>query len=123
VARNDGHEPGGALVVLVNHRTTSASELVAAAIKNLGRGVVVGEPTAGAAAIRVLFDIPRGPLRQPPSRHAASDRAIVQDVIDGKAPAPVPPLLQPEATANGWASSWRPGACSPRAARKSEGSA
>ena len=44
VARNDGHEPGGALVVLVNHRTAAASELVAAAVKNLGRGVVVGDP-------------------------------------------------------------------------------
>ena len=97
VARNDGHEPGGALVVLVNHRTASASELVAAAIKNLGRGIVVGEPTAGAATIRVLFDIPKGPLRQHPSRHAASDRDIIQDVIDGKAPAPAPPPpVQPE---------------------------
>ena len=98
VARNDGHEPGGALVVLVNHRTASASELVAAAIKNLGRGVVLGEPTAGAATIRVLFDIPKGPLRQSPARRAASDRDIVQDVIDGKAPpAPSPPPpAQPE---------------------------
>jgi hypothetical protein len=97
VARNDGHEPGGALIVLVNHRTASASELVAAAIKNLGRGVVLGEPTAGAATIRVLFDIPKGPLRPPPSRHAASDRDVIQDVIDGKAPTPSPsPPVQPE---------------------------
>jgi carboxyl-terminal processing protease len=84
-------------VVLVNHRTASASELVAAAIKNLGRGVVVGEPTAGAASIRTVFDIPKGPLRLPPSRHAASDRDIIQDVIDGKAPAQSPPPpVQPE---------------------------
>jgi hypothetical protein len=91
VARDDGHEPGGALVVLVNHRTASGSELVAAAIKILGRGVVVGDPTAGAATIRVLFDIPKGPLRPAPARRAASDRDIIQDVIDGKAPPPSPP--------------------------------
>ena len=97
LARNDGHEPGGALVVLVNHRTAAASELVAAAIKNLGRGVVVGDPTAGAATIRVLFDLPKGPLRPAPARHAASDRDIIQDVIDGKAPPPSPPPpLEPE---------------------------
>ena len=92
------HEPGAALVVLVNHRTASASELVAAAIKNLGRGIVMGEPTAGAATIRVLFDLPKRPLRPAPARHAASDRDIVQEVIDGKesTPAPPPPPVQPE---------------------------
>ncbi len=97
VARNDGHEPGGALVVLVNHRTAAASELVAAAIKNLGRGVVMGEPTAGAATIRFLFDISKEPLRASASRNAASDRDIIQDVIDGKAPTPSsPPRVQPQ---------------------------
>jgi hypothetical protein len=96
VARNDGHEPGGALVVLVNHRTASASELVAAGIKNLGRGVVVGEPTAGAATIRVLFDVAKGPLGSPPRRQAASDRDFIQDVIDGKEQAPTPAPVQAE---------------------------
>ena len=98
VARNDGHEPRGALVVLVNHRTASASELVAAAIKNLGRGIVMGDPTAGAATIRVLYDLPKGPLRAAPARQAASNRDVIQDVIDGKepTPSPPPPPVQPE---------------------------
>jgi hypothetical protein len=94
VARNDGHEPGGALVVLVNHQTASASELVAAAIKNLGRGVIMGEPTAGAATIRVMFDVHKGPPRPSPARHAGRD--VIQDVIDGKSPPPSPlPPVQP----------------------------
>jgi len=94
VARDDGREPGGALVVLVNRRTAAASELVAAAIKNLGRGVVIGEPTAGVASIRTLFDVSKG-LRPPtPSLHTAADRDFIQDVIDGKAPTP-PPVVQP----------------------------
>jgi hypothetical protein len=98
VARENGHEPAGAIVVLVNHQTASASELVAAAIKNLGRGIVMGEPTAGAATIRVLFDIPKGPMIPvipAAPRRANSDRDIIQDVIDGKAPAPPPPPPTP----------------------------
>ena len=59
VAHADGHEAGGALVVLVNRRTAAAAELVAAAVKNLGRGIVVGEPTAGAGTIAEIFEITR----------------------------------------------------------------
>jgi len=98
MSRNDGHEPVGPLVVLVNHRTASASELVAAAVKNLGRGVVMGEPTAGAATIRVLFDIREGPLRPPPAGRTDSDRDIIQDVINGKASTPSPPPPRPRPT-------------------------
>jgi Peptidase family S41 len=64
-AHDDGSEPAGPLVVLVNRQTASGAELVAAAIKNSGRGVVLGEPTAGAASIRVMFDVPI-PGRLPP---------------------------------------------------------
>ena len=83
VAHSDGHEPGGALVVLVNRRTAEGSELVAAAIKNLGRGVVLGELTAGEGAIDVIFDLPRTRRRQPPK-----DRDVVQNIIDGAKPSP-----------------------------------
>jgi hypothetical protein len=64
VAHSDGHEPGGAIVVLVNRRTASGAEIVAAALKNLGRGVVLGEPTAGLASIDVVFELP--PTRRRP---------------------------------------------------------
>lgn len=81
VARADGHEPSGALVVLVNRRTAAAAEFVAAAVKNLGRGIVVGEPTAGAGMIDQMFDIPRTRRRDPPK-----DRDVVQNVIDNVPP-------------------------------------
>ena len=85
VAHADGHEPGGALVVLVNRRTAAAAELVAAAVKNLGRGIVLGEPTAGAGAIDQLFEIERTLRRNPPK-----DRDVVQNVLDDvKPPTPV----------------------------------
>ena len=100
MARNDGHEPAGAMVVLVNHQTASAAELVAAAIKNLGRGIIVGEPTAGHATIRSCSTSPRArdPDCSAPPRESGSDRDIIQDVIDGKAPAESPPTpVQPVA--------------------------
>ncbi len=83
VAHSDGHEPTGALVVLVNRRTAAASEVVAAAVKNLGRGIVVGELTAGAGGIDVLFEIPITRRRRPPE-----DRDVVQNLIDGVKPPP-----------------------------------
>ena len=43
--------------MLVNRETASGSELVAAAIKDLGRGIILGETTAGAGSIRMVFDI------------------------------------------------------------------
>jgi Peptidase family S41 len=86
LANNGGHEPSGALVVLVNRRTAAGAEFVAAAIKNLGRGVVLGEPTAGAASIQITFEIQETRLRRP-----SSDRDVVQDVLDGVKPsAPQP---------------------------------
>jgi C-terminal processing protease CtpA/Prc len=91
-ARNSGHEPEGALVVLVNKRTASASELVAAAIKNLGRGIVVGEPTAGAASVRVVFEISKGRSRATPPPARDPSRDVVQDILDGKVSSPPPPV-------------------------------
>lgn len=81
VAHGDGHEPSGALVVLVNRHTAGAAELVAAAIKNLGRGIVLGEPTAGAGVIDRLFEIQRTMRRNPPK-----DRDVVQNILDDVKP-------------------------------------
>ncbi len=45
----------GPLVVLVDRRSASASEIFAAAIKDYGRGIVVGETTFGKGGIQTLF--------------------------------------------------------------------
>jgi carboxyl-terminal processing protease len=52
----------GSLRILVDGRTGSAAELLAAALQDLGRGKVYGSRTAGSARSRLTLALPGGVL-------------------------------------------------------------
>ncbi len=68
------------LVVLVNGSSASASEIVAGALKNNGRALIVGRPTFGKGSVQTLFDFSE-PGR--PTEDAALKLTIAQYLTPG----------------------------------------
>ncbi len=59
-AHADGTEPDYPMVVLVNGGSASASEIVAGALKNHDRALIVGQRTFGKGSVQVLYDYEDG---------------------------------------------------------------
>jgi carboxyl-terminal processing protease len=80
---------GAPLVVLVNGGSASASEIVAGALKDHGRAVLVGRKTYGKGSVQTVLPLPRGGAVKlttsryfTPSGASIHGKGIVPDVIE-----------------------------------------
>ena len=96
VAKDDGTEPTVPMVVLVNEGTASASEILAGALQDNGRAIVLGMPTFGKGSVQTVIPLEDGSALKlttakyyTPNGRSIQAEGIKPDIL-------VEPIRQPE---------------------------
>jgi carboxyl-terminal processing protease len=86
-------KPGGValdmpLIILVNHNTASASEIVAGALRDNNRAILIGDQTYGKGSVQHIYDLGDGSSLHvtaaewfTPNRHQLTRHGLIPDVI------------------------------------------
>jgi carboxyl-terminal processing protease len=81
-------EPAYPLIVLVNRGTASASEIVAGALQDQGRAVIMGTPTFGKGSVQTIIELEDGSGLKltvaryyTPKNRSIQERGIAPDVV------------------------------------------
>jgi carboxyl-terminal processing protease len=68
------------VVVLVDHRSASASEVLAGALQELGRATIIGTPTFGKGAVNRIMPLPdRSGILLTVAHYTVGDGKVIQD--------------------------------------------
>ncbi len=101
-AHDKGTEPGYPLIVLVNRGTASASEIVAGALQDNGRAVIMGTQTFGKGTVQTIIELDDGSglklttARYYTPRHRSiQEQGITPDVVVAEVAPPARPEVQP----------------------------